>query len=116
MARCAGLTAKGDQCMASAAPGAKWCFNHDPARAEERTRNASRAARSKPNKATKDLHELLEDLTERVISGELETSRGAVVAQLINTRIRLLGHELKVKEVVELEERLALLEEGGGMA
>ncbi len=113
MARCAGLTAKGDQCMASAAPGAKWCFNHDPDRAEERTRNASRAARSKPNKTLKDLHGLLEDLTGRVISGDLETSRGAVANQLITTRIKLFEYERRLKETEELEERLALLEEGG---
>ncbi len=33
-----------------------------------------------------------------------------VAAQLINTRIRLLGHELKVREVEELERRLEELE------
>jgi predicted DNA-binding protein YlxM (UPF0122 family) len=58
----------------------------------------------------KELHALLEDLTERVVAGELETSRGAVANQLIGTRIRLLDYERRLKELEEFEARLGELE------
>jgi len=57
------------------------------------------------------LHTLLEDLTKRVIEGELETSRGAVANQLIGTRIRLFEYERRLKEVEEFEERIEALEQ-----
>jgi len=53
---------------------------------------------------------MLEDLTERVVAGELETSRGAVANQLIGTRIRLLEYERRLKELEEVEARLGELE------
>jgi hypothetical protein len=56
----------------------------------------------------------LRQLTDWVISGELETARGAVSAQLINTQIKLLEYERKVKEQDELEGRLAELEQATG--
>src|SRR5215211_2635845 len=65
---------------------------------------------SKASKATKHLHDLLEDLTRRVIDGELETSRGAVANQLIGTRIRLLEYERRLKELEEFEARIEALE------
>ncbi len=65
-------------------------------------------------KVAGDLHALLKDLTRRVIGSELEISRGAVANQLIGTRIRLLEHERRVKELEELEERLSALERSQG--
>jgi hypothetical protein len=88
-----------------------FCWAHDPKNAEQRRKAASRAGRSKASKAIKDLYELLKDLTDQVISGELETPRGAVANQLISTRIRLLEHERRIKELEELEERLEILEQ-----
>lgn len=58
-------------------------------------------------KVAGDLRTLLEDLTRRVIDGELETSRGAVANQLIGTRIRLLEYERRIRE----EELLARIEQ-----
>ena len=74
-------------------------------------RGASKGGRSKAStKATKQLHALLEDLTEKVIEGELDTSRGAVASQLVNTRIRLFEFERRLHETEELERRLEQLE------
>jgi hypothetical protein len=57
---------------------------------------------------------LLQQLTERVVSGELETARGAVGNQLIGTQIKLLEYERKVKEQDDFEGRLEQLEQAGG--
>jgi hypothetical protein len=120
MPRCAGVKRNGSQCTVTVNPPQTYCWWHDPAHAEERRQTASKGGRARASKVTKGLHELLEDLTRRVIDGELETSRGAVANQLIGTRIRLLEHERRVKELEELEERLDALEQaqeeqrGGG--
>src|SRR5918994_6925697 len=38
--------------------GSSWCWNHDPARAEERRRNASRAASAKHSSVARELKEI----------------------------------------------------------
>src|SRR5215212_4564666 len=83
----------------------------DPANAEQRSRMASKAARSKPNRELPSIKALLEDLTERVLSGELATGQAAVANQLINTRLRAIEAERKIKETEELATRLEALEE-----
>jgi len=72
---------------------------------------ASKAARSKPNRELPSIKALLEDLTERVLSGELATGQAAVANQLINTRLRAIEAERKTKETEELATRLEALEE-----
>ena len=71
---------------------------------------ASKAARSKPSRELPSVKALLEDLTERVLSGDLETGRAAVANQLVNTRLRALEQERKNKETQELEARIEALE------
>ena len=117
MARCQGIKRDGGRCTASVSPGGEWCFNHDPARSEERRRNASRAGRSKPSRELADLKTQLQDLTDQVLAGELETGRAAVANQLINTRLRAIELERKIREQEEVLERLEALERdatGGG--
>jgi hypothetical protein len=71
---------------------------------------ASRAARSKPNRELRDVKALCEDLTDRVIAGELPPGAAAVANQLINTRLRAIEQERKNKETDELEARIEALE------
>jgi len=91
---------------------------HDPKNAERRRRGQSRGGKNKPSRELSAIKSLLEDLAEQVLAGDLETGRAAVANQLINTRLRALEVERKVKEAEEIEERLAALEEqprnGGG--
>lgn len=109
--RCSGFKRDGAHCTLPARGSNRFCWAHDPKYAEQRRKAASRAGKGKASKAIKELHELLKDLTDRVISGGLETSRGAAANQLISTRIRLLEHERRIKELEEFEERLVELEE-----
>jgi len=71
---------------------------------------ASKAARSKPNRELSSIKALLEDLTERVLLGELQTGQAAVANQLVNTRLRAIEQERKMRELEELAERLEALE------
>jgi hypothetical protein len=110
MPRCVGTKRDGGQCTTIVKPPQTHCYQHDPDRAVERKRNASRAARSKPNRELSSVKALLEDLTERVLAGDVETGRAAVANQLINTRLRAIEQERKMRETEELEERLEALE------
>lgn len=71
---------------------------------------ASRAAKSKPNRDLQGIKELCKDLTDRVLSGELLPAAAAVANQLINTRLRAIEQERKIRETENLEERLEALE------
>jgi hypothetical protein len=72
---------------------------------------ASHAGRSRGNRTVAELHGLLEDVTQRVVDGELKPYLGMSVSQLVNTRIALLKFEKELREQEELEERLERLEE-----
>jgi hypothetical protein len=116
MALCRATKASGDPCKAPATGLHGYCWAHDPANAEQRSRMASKAARSKPSRELSGLKAQLQDLTRGVLAGDLETGRAAVANQLINTRLRAIELERKIKEADELEARIASLEqpqEGG---
>jgi hypothetical protein len=53
---------------------------------------------------------LCEDLTQRVLAGELLPGPAAVANQLINTRLRAIEQERKNKETEDIEARIEALE------
>jgi hypothetical protein len=114
MDRCTGITAAGARCRAEAMPQEEWCWNHHPDYEQARRRRASKGGkhggRGRPQRETEAIKTLLEDLTERVLSGELDTGRAAVSNQLVNTRLRAIEQERKIKETEELEARIEALE------
>lgn len=114
MAKCAAITNSGAQCKGIPMDGSEWCYVHHPDTREERRRSGSkggkRGGRGRPLQETKDIKALLEDLTDRVLEGELPTSVVSVANQVINTRLRAIELERKVKETEELEERIQRLE------
>jgi len=122
MARCPAIKANGERCKGDAIPGADWCYSHDPDRAEERRRNASRGGKSggggRSSGELAEIKALLSELTNRVLGGEgveaLETGRAAVANQLVNTRLRAVELERKIKESDELEARIEELEQAAG--
>ena len=110
MARCAGIKRDGGRCTTVVEPPRTHCYQHDPDRADERRRNASRAARSRPSREIVGVKAQLQDLARDVLAGDVETGRAAVANQLINTRLRAIELERKVKETDELEARIEELE------
>jgi hypothetical protein len=111
MARCAAVKANGERCRLDATGQQGYCWAHDPANREKRRVRASRAGRAKASRELPELKTLLADLTERVLAGDLDTGRAAVANQLINTRLRAVEQERKIREAEEIEERLTALEE-----
>jgi hypothetical protein len=109
MTQCIGVKPNSELCKGVASRGSDYCPAHDPARKEARHRNASKAARSKPGREIKDLKVQLEDLAADVLSRKTEPKIGAVVNQLLNTRVRLLETERRIKETEELEREVSEL-------
>ena len=110
-AKCCGVKRDGSQCAVAVNPPQTYCWWHAPENSAKRQKAAARGGKARASRVGKELHALLEDLTKRVIDGNLETSRGAVANQLIGTRIRLFEYERRLKELQELEARITLLEE-----
>ena len=115
MVHCSGIRADGGRCKAQAMRNSAYCIGHDPDQAEARRRRASkggkRGGRGRPQRETEAIKALLEDLTERVLAGDLETGPAAVANQLVNTRLRAIEQERKNKETQELEARIEALEQ-----
>ena len=52
----------------------------------------------------------LQELTDRVLAGELERASAAVCGQLLNVKLRALEQERRWREIKELEARLEAVE------
>ena len=116
MVLCSGIKADGGRCRAQAMHGSAWCIGHDPDKAEARRLRASkggkRGGRGRPQAELSDVKRRLSDLVNDVLEGRTDRGDAAVAGQLLNTYIRAVGVELKVREQIELVKRLAALEEG----
>ena len=118
MASCSGIKADGGRCQAQAIRDSQWCFSHHPDYAEQRRRRASRGGkrggRGRPQAELGCIKDRLSDLADDVLAGRVDRGDAAVVSQVYNVYLRAITTELKLKEVVELEERIAALEQHGG--
>ncbi len=120
MARCGGSKPTGAPCERIVPASQDYCYSHDPARADARQRAARkggrRGGRGRPLTEVANLKELLGTLVERVVDrveadeDYLSPGRGAVAAQLLNTRLRAIELERKIREEDELLERIEALE------
>ena len=117
--RCSGITSGGARCKLEATYGS-YCWSHAPETADERRQRARRGGRTggngRPGSSTElqEIKDLLKELTDRVIGKEgtdaLSPGAGAVAAQLINTQLRAIELERKIREQEEIIERLKALE------
>ncbi len=101
----------GDECRGNVPEGKYHCYFHDPANTGKRRKAASKGGKGKLSRVSKDLHVLLETLTEQVMSGDVEPYPASVAGSLIGVRLRLLEYERKLKETDEVIGRLDALEE-----
>ena len=111
MRTCAGIKRDGGRCTTVVANPNDYCYQHDPRRREERSRNASRAGRSKPSRDVVGVKTQLQELADKVLAGSLERADAAVAGQLLNIKLRAIETERRIKETEELEERITALEE-----
>ena len=111
LSRCSAIKANGERCRGIAVAQSDYCPAHDPTRAEERRRAASKAAKSRSNPGIREIKQLLKELYSDVLAGRVEPKAAAVAGQIANTQLRAIELERRVREQDELENRLDELEE-----
>jgi antitoxin (DNA-binding transcriptional repressor) of toxin-antitoxin stability system len=114
MARCAGTKRDGRQCTTIVPPQQDYCYWHDPDRASERSRNASKGGKSTGGREIRDLKKRISEVVEAVLDGSQDRGRAAVAIQGFNSLRGVLELERKVREVDELEARIEQLEQANG--
>ncbi len=68
MPRCAGSKPDGSPCERIVPGSQSHCYSHDPDRADERRRAASKAGKSKPNRDVADIKRRLSELADSVLA------------------------------------------------
>jgi len=114
MAVCAGIKRSVGRCTATVGPGESYCYHHDPERAEERRRAASRAGKSAGGREIRNLKKRISDVIDGVLEGSQDRGRAAVAIQGFNALRGVLETERKVRELDELETRIEELERAAG--
>jgi hypothetical protein len=124
MSTCAAIKRDGGRCSAVLSPGETYCYNHDPARAEERRRNASKAGKrggsGRPSTVSGELARLqrvFEEIADDVLEGRLDKANAAVAIQALNGARGCVVGVLKAREqeelVREVEELKAYIQQEG---
>lgn len=113
---CQATTKYGRPCQNLPLPGKGECYSHsrDPEHVAQRARNAragSYAAHSPGSTEIAELKEELKALVREVKAGEVAPGVATVITQLSNVILRAIEQDRKVRELDDLEERLAALEE-----
>ena len=120
MAICSYLKPTGERCRAQPMRSEQWCYVHHPDLADRRQaasrKGGHRGGRGRPVAELQDVKRQLRKLADAVMAGEADRGDAAVAGQLLGTYIRAVSVEVKLKEVLEMEERIEALEqarEGG---
>jgi hypothetical protein len=108
--QCAAIKRDGGRCGRIVSGSQDYCYAHDPARQEERKRNAARGGRAKSAGEIGRIKAQLQKLADGTLSGEVDRGVAAVVNQILGTLLAALRTEMKVRELEEHEMRLAELE------
>jgi hypothetical protein len=104
MAVCSGTKRDGAPCTAAVTPDQRFCYHHDPACAEQRSRNASKAASAKHSSVAQELRDvrdliwellnvLLSDRLPHRVRKELQN-----VVQLLQCYLRAVELEMRAAE------------------
>jgi hypothetical protein len=107
---CTGTKRNGSPCTLPSTGSSGLCWAHDPANAERRRRGQSRGGRNKPSRELQAIKQRLSDLADDVLADRVDRGNAAVAGQLLNTVIRAVVVELKVKEQQDILERVDELE------
>ena len=114
--RCSAITKGGTRCRLDATHGS-YCYQHAPETVEERRRNASRGGKAGGNGRPSGLSEItdIKGVIRRVVggvlNGSIERGTGAVAFQGLNTLLKAVEVERKIKEQEEVLARIEALEE-----
>ena len=111
MKQCAGITSSGTRCERIVPDSAELCYSHDSGRAAERSRNASKAARSKVPGEIRQVKRQLRSIANDVLSKKISRGDASVAAQILGVYLRAHEVEHKLVSSEQLEARILALEE-----
>jgi hypothetical protein len=95
---CSATTNAGRPCQRPAQGHGEYCLGHDPTKAGERRRMASRGGRGKTNPETRAVKKLMDDLTTKVLAGDVEPAVSHAVVALQNIKLRAIEIERRLEE------------------
>ena len=107
MSICTGTRADGYPCTAEASYGSEFCWRHNPARAEERKRNASKGGQAGGRRRggaaarireVERLKEELNQVTRALMSGEISGRAGDTAIKAINSQLRAIELSKKLRD------------------
>ena len=98
MRLCNATTKAGKPCQRPAQGDSPFCLGHDPDKAAERRKTASRGGRGKVNKEARAVKKLMDELTTRVLAGEVEPAVSHAVVALQNIKLRTIEIERRLEE------------------
>jgi hypothetical protein len=95
---CSATTKAGKPCQRPAQAHNGLCLGHDPDKVAERRRTASRGGRGRVNTETRAVKKLMDDLTRKVLAGEVEPAVSHAVVALQNIKLRAIEIERRLDE------------------
>src|SRR5919112_5006749 len=115
MKYCSAINRAGERCRGMAVDGGDLCYHHNPkyesARNAAAKKGGKKGGRGRPLVETNHLRLQLQELYEAIKEGTIKPGVGSVLVQVTNTQLRVIDTEMKIREMTEMEERLAQLEE-----
>jgi hypothetical protein len=111
MPRCSHTYTDSSQCKRIVSAEQSYCYSHDPARSEERKRNAARGGKAKASGEIGRVKANLQALADATLEGAVDKGVAAVVGQVWNVYLSAVRTELKVREVEELAREVEELRE-----
>jgi hypothetical protein len=111
MNQCRATTAKGERCENAAHGSQDVCWSHDPKNAEQRRKQASRAATAKADKEVREVKREIRDLIKAVREDAFDVSRANTANRLYQT---LLQYILAERGIFREEDLAVRIRELGG--
>lgn len=110
MNQCRANKRNGTPCSLLAAGDDGFCWAHSPDKAAKRKRITSKAGKSKGNSELTAIKKQLQDIANRVLSGELDTKLATAATQALNCLLRGVEIEHRLVDLKEIEQQLQSLE------
>jgi hypothetical protein len=110
MAQCSYIKPGGERCRGVAVHGSTLCSAHHPDYQERRRAGVRRGGKARGAGELAGIKSEIRSVIGLVQSRKLDRGVGAVVFQGYNTLLRAVEAERKIREVDELEERIAAME------
>ena len=112
--RCSFIKPNGERCGGAATGSQGYCWAHAPENAEQRRRQASRAAKSKGNREVATLKAEIKQVISDVKAKDLDRNDAQAKIAGYRTMRDFIELERRVKETDELAAEIAELKEGLG--